>query len=113
MAANADIDVRLKERGIENIYVRDLATNDIDTSLTNAMDTVAQAETRGAERNSDSNAASGEAFVPLVPAPGALHRTRSAIGEWITGIRRSTRPWRRAIRVGYARPTASRKTTPG
>jgi hypothetical protein len=67
MAANADIDVRLKERGIENIYTKDIDTKDIDTSL-NAMDTVAQAETRGAEGNRGSNAASGEAFVPLIPA---------------------------------------------
>ena len=52
MAANADIDVRLKEKGIENIY-----TKDIDISINNAIDSVGQAEARGAERDRDPNRA--------------------------------------------------------
>lgn len=56
MAANADIDVRLKEKGIENIY-----TKDIDISMTNAIDSVGQAEARGAEPDRDPNRAR-EAF---------------------------------------------------
>jgi len=98
MAANADIDVRLKERGIENIY-----TKDVDVSTTDAIRRGAGAEARGAERDRDPDAAR-EAFAESdVPGSDALHRTRSAIGEWIAGIRRSTRPWRRAIRMGFAR----------
>jgi len=102
MAANADIDGRLKERGIENIY-----TKDVDISTTDAVRHVRQrgegAEARGAERDRDPDAAR-EAFAESdVPAPDALHRTRSAIGEWIAGIRQSTRPWRRAMRMGFAR----------
>ena len=105
MAANADIDVRLKEKGIENIY-----TKDIDISINNAIDSVGQAEARGAERDRDPNRAR-EAFAgSIVPAPDALHRTRSAIGEWIAGIRRSTRPWRRAMRTGFARSDAGPKS---
>jgi hypothetical protein len=90
MAANADIDGRLKERGIENIY-----TKDADISVTNAVDTVAQAEAREGEQDRDPNA--GDETFAVVTPPDALHRTRSAFGEWIGGIRRSTRPWRRAM----------------
>jgi len=98
MAANADIDVRLKERGIENIY-----TKDVDISMTDAIHRGEGAEAPGAERDRDPDAAR-EAFAESdVPPPDASHRTRSAIGEWIAGIRRSTRPWRRAIRMEFAR----------
>jgi hypothetical protein len=38
-----------------------------------------------------------------VPAQDALHKTRSAIGEGIGGIRRSTKPWRNAIKTEFAR----------
>jgi MoaA/NifB/PqqE/SkfB family radical SAM enzyme len=105
MAANADIDVRLKERGIENIY-----TKDVDISTSDAIRRGEGAEARGAERDRDPDAAH-EAFAEsVVPAPDALPRTRSAIGEWIAGIRRSTRPWRRAVRIGFARSDAGPKS---
>ena len=68
MAANADIDVRLKERGIENIYTK-------DNGIADAIDAGVQAEAQGAETDRVPNAA-GEAFsASLVPAPDALHKT--------------------------------------
>jgi hypothetical protein len=88
MAANADIDNRLKERGIENIY-----TKDINIRTTSSVDTVANAETRGVEQDRDPNATYKASIVSAVPAPEALHRTRSVFGEWISGMRLSTRPW--------------------
>jgi Radical SAM superfamily len=102
MAANADIDGRLKERGIENIY-----TKDVDIRTTDAVRHVIHrdegAEARGAERDRDPGVAREAFSESEVPAADSLHRTRSAIGEWIAGIRQSTRPWRRAIRMGFAR----------
>jgi len=59
------------------------------------------AEAQGAEHDPD--VAHGVFPEAVVPAPDALHRNRSAIGEWIARIRRSTRPWRRAIRIGLTR----------
>ena len=102
MAANADIDGRLKERGIENIY-----TKDVDIRTTDAVRQVIHcdegAEARGAERDRDPGVAREAFSQSEVPAADSLHRTRSAIDEWIAGIRQSTRPWRRAIRMGFAR----------
>jgi hypothetical protein len=69
MAANADIDNRLKERGIENIY-----TKDINIRTTSSVDTLAMAETRGVEQDRDPNAAykaSKASTVSVVPAPEA------------------------------------------
>jgi Radical SAM superfamily/Iron-sulfur cluster-binding domain len=105
MAANADIDVRLKDRGIDNIYTRDA---DIDS--TNVTNIIALAETRELERDRDSKAG-GEAFAAhIVAPPDALPNTRSPLVEWIAGIRRSTRPWRRAMRMGFTRSDAERKS---
>ena len=71
-----------------------------DISMINAIRQVRQlgegAEARGAERDRNPEEVFPEA---VVPAPDAFHRNRSGIGEWIAAVRRSTRPWRRAIGI--------------
>ena len=78
-----------------------------DISMTNSIRHLRHrgegTEAQGAERDRDPDVTHGVFPEAVVPAPDALHRNRSAIGEWIAGIRRSTRPWRRAIRIGFTR----------
>jgi hypothetical protein len=78
-----------------------------DISMTNVIRQVSQrsegTEARGVERDRDPEVAHGVFPEAGVPAPGALHRNRSGIGEWIAGIRRWTRPWRRAIGIWFTR----------
>jgi hypothetical protein len=85
-----------------------------DISMTNAIRHVRQggegAEAQGAERDGDPDVARGVFPEAVVPAPDTLYRSRSAIGEWIAGIRRSTRPWRRAIRIGFTRSDTEPKS---
>lgn len=83
-----------------------------DVSMTNAIRQVKQrgkgTEARGEERDSDPEAARGVFPEAVVPAPDAFHRDRFGIGEWIAGIRRSTRPWRRAIGIWFTRSDSAR-----
>ena len=78
-----------------------------DISMTNAIRQVSQrgegAEARGVERDRDPDVAREVFPEAVVPAPDVLYRNRSGIGEWIAGIRRSTRTWRRAIAIGFTR----------
>jgi len=85
-----------------------------DISMTNAIRHVRQrgegAETQGAERDRDPDVARGVFPEAVVLAPDALHRNRSGIGEWIAGVRRSTRPLRRAIGIGFTRSDSAPKS---
>jgi hypothetical protein len=78
-----------------------------DVSMTNAIRRVSQrgegTKAQGAERDRDPEVAHGVFPEAVLPAPGAFHRNRSGIGEWIAGIRRWTRPWRRAIGIWFTR----------
>jgi hypothetical protein len=85
-----------------------------DISMTNAIRHVRQGgegtEAQGAERDRDPDVARGVFPEAVVLAPDALHRNRSGIGDWIAGIRRSTRPWRRAIGIGFTRSDSAPKS---
>ena len=85
-----------------------------DVSMTNAIRQGRQrgegTEARGAERDRDPEVPHGVFPEAVVPAPNAFHRNRSGIGEWIAGIRRSTRPWRRAIGTWFTRSDLATKS---
>jgi hypothetical protein len=72
-----------------------------DVSMTNAIRQLKRreegAESGGAERALDPEVMRGASLEAFVPARELFLRDRSGIGEWIAGIRRSTRPWRRVI----------------
>jgi hypothetical protein len=74
-----------------------------DVSMINAIRQVRQlgegAKARGTERDRNQEVAREVFPEAVLPAPDAFHRNRSGIGEWIAAIRRSTRPWRRAIGI--------------
>ena len=81
-----------------------------DISMTNAIRQINQrgeaTEAREAERDRDPKVAREVFPEAVVPAQDAFHGNRSGIGEWIAAVRRSTRPWRRAIGIWVAKSDA-------
>ena len=78
-----------------------------DASMINAIRQVRErgegTEARASERDSDPEVARGAFPEAVVSAPDAFHRNRSGIGKCMAAVRRSTRPWRRAIGIVFTR----------
>jgi hypothetical protein len=81
-----------------------------DISMINAIRQVSQrgegTEAREVERDRNPEVAREVFHEAVVPAPHAFHRNRSGIGKWIAAVRRSTRPWRRAIGIWVTKSDA-------